>query len=185
MQQYSIPPPANHLPPVRRESARVNSLVITAYPWSHREMLSLDSLLKFIPQDHWSKACNIVISVFNQISTCTQHLVGILNDYELMLFNSRDDRHVGIQTLLHLPLLQHSEFPEISPRRNDHQDLFRYLFQLRMVDRLLIRGDMIEHDPENMQADMPVHIRAEKLGTSCKVSLTFRSQFDNACLYTC
>ncbi len=66
-----------------------------------------------------------------------QDLVGIINEYELMLFKSRDDRHVWIQTLLHLPLEQ-SEFPDITPIRNDHLDLFRYLFQLRMVDRLFI-----------------------------------------------
>lgn len=92
-----------------------------------------------------------------------------LTVYEKLIFRSEDERHTGIQSLLSLPWTN----SKVNAVRNDRLDLFRFLFQLRVVDRLFGPPAVEIAEADSLKPKMPLHIRSATLKSSCKVCIVF------------
>lgn len=93
-----------------------------------------------------------------------------IRKYEEFLFTTKDNRYAGLQSALRLRDREAIPDSMIRTPKLDNINLFKFLFQLRLIDRVL-GPKFVEASTE--EPKMSTHVRVAKPATSCKVCIVF------------
>ncbi len=99
------------------------------------------------------------------------------------MFTFEDDRYAALQSLLQMEDMPFIPDPTIRPGINQYRDVFLYIFQLSVLDRMFVprsvsstqddaaedSDDAAQDSDDAAQDSLPTHVRVNKLESSCKV----------------